>query len=116
MAVIRGVVDKLTGSTSALSNYPDILKSLEGMFATDMGNEDVSKLARLQLDENPTWNIHSFSLNGTGGKESNYSMSGVKSYVMYVDESMVSFAKDLMTRVENGETLTDEDVIYGAEQ
>ncbi|MCR4797071.1 MAG: LCP family protein [Lachnospiraceae bacterium] len=116
MAVIHGVVDKLTGSTSALSNYPDILKSLEGMFATDMGNEDVSKLARMQLDENPTWNIHSFSLNGTGGKESNYSMSGVKSYVMYVDESMVSFAKDLMTRVENGETLTDEDVIYGAEQ
>ena len=79
---------------------------------TSLSGEEISSLVKLQLDMNPTWNIHSFAVSGTGGKSTTYSMPTQKSYVMYPNEAMVSFAQSLVDAVENGESLTDESVVY----
>ncbi|MCR4673549.1 MAG: LCP family protein [Lachnospiraceae bacterium] len=112
MAVIQAVIDKVTSSTTILSNYSDIMTSLEGMFVTSFSSNEISSIIKMQLDDNPTWNIHSFAVSGTGGKSTTYSNPSQRSYVMYPDESMVAFAQKLLDAVENGESLTDEDVTY----
>lgn len=112
MAVIKAVIDKVSSSTTILSNYSDIMNSLEGMFVTSLSGEEISSLVKLQLNDTPSWNIHSFAVSGSGGKSTTYSMPTQKSYVMYPNESMDAFAQQLLQAVKNGETLTDESVIY----
>lgn len=112
MAVIRAVIDKVSSSSTILSNYSDIMSSLEGMFVTSLSSEEISSLVKLQLNDNPSWNVHSFAVSGTGGKNTTYSNPTQKSYVMYPNESMDLFAQQLLEAVKNGETLTDESVIY----
>ena len=112
MAVIQAVIDKATSSSTILSNYSDIMTSLEGMFVTSFSSEEISSLVKMQLNDNASWNIHSFAVSGTGGKSTTYSMPTQKSYVMYPNEAMVSFAQSLVDAVENGESLTDESVVY----
>jgi anionic cell wall polymer biosynthesis LytR-Cps2A-Psr (LCP) family protein len=112
MAVIQAVIDKVTSSSTILSNYSDIMTSLEGMFVTSFSSEEISSLVKMQLNDNASWNIHSFAVSGTGGKSTTYSAPTQKSYVMYPNEAMVSFAQSLVDAVENGESLTDESVVY----
>ena len=115
MAVIQAVIDKMTSSTTMLSNYSDLMSSLEGMFVTSLSSSEISSLVKMQLNDNPSWNIHTFAVSGTGGKSTTYSNPSQKSYVMYPDEDMVSFASSLLDAVKNGETLTDESVTYTSE-
>lgn len=110
MKVIQAVIQKLTSSTALISNYGDIMKSLKGMFKTDIPNEDISALVKQQLEEMPQWEVLSFAVTGRTGKDKNYSMPGLKASVMYQDEKLVAQASDLLTRMLEGQTLTEADL------
>ncbi|MCR5545036.1 MAG: LCP family protein [Lachnospiraceae bacterium] len=115
MAVIQAVIDKVSSSTTILSNYSDMMSSLEGMFVTSFTGDEISTLVKMQLDEGVSWDIHTFAVSGTGGKSTTYSNPSQKSYVMYPNEDMVAYAQKIVDKVEAGEDLTDEDVTYTAE-
>lgn len=109
MQVIGAIVDKLT-SGAIITNYFDILDSLQGMFATDMPRERISDLIKMQLDDMKPWTVLSYAITGKGGKDIPYSMPGLRAYVMYPDMKTVDRASHLMQRVLAGESLTTVDV------
>mgnify|MGYP002857437530 CR=1 FL=1 len=112
MMVIEAIIKKVSDNpTAMLSNYTSILSSLEGMIDTDFTSEDISSLAKLELSEMPDWNVKMYAISGTGDSAPNYSMSGVRSYVMYPDSDDVAQAKKLISKVEMGETITDDDLV-----
>lgn len=106
MAVIKGVIDKAL-SPELLKNYSSILSGVEGSFETNIPYDEIALLVRKQLSEGGSWNIVSYSVDGTGDTQKPYSMSQ-NAYVMVPDLATVDKAKELMQKVRNGETITQE--------
>lgn len=111
MAVVEAVINKATGSTAIISNYSGIMDSIEGMFATNVSSKEISDLVKMQLKDGGSWNIKSYSVTGEGKKRTTYSMPKLKSYVMIPDDESVDFATDLIDKVFEGDTLTDDDLV-----
>jgi LCP family protein required for cell wall assembly len=104
MALIKAIANKVL-SPSILANYSSLLESVQGNFETSVPMSVLSKLVRDQLSNGGSWNIVSYSVDGTGDNQIPYSLS-TYSYVMWPDEDTVATAKDLMSQVLNGETVT----------
>ena len=109
MKIIKAVVQKLA-SGAILTNYAEILDSLEGMFATDITMGDVSKLVKMQLKDLATWNVQTYAVTGTGGEGKTYTNGDAS--VIFPDQGSVDFGQDLIDRVIAGDILTEEDVVY----
>ena len=74
MAVIQGVVDKAT-QPAFLKNYLSVMDSLDGCFETNVPYDIIASLVRRQLDEGGSWQVLSYSADGTGDTQKPYSMS-----------------------------------------
>lgn len=108
MAVIQGVVDKAT-QPAFLKNYLSVMDSLYGCFETNVPYDIIASLVRRQLDEGGSWQVLSYSADGTGDTQKPYSMSQ-KAYVMIPDQTTVDKAKTLMKKVREGFMLSEADV------
>ena len=108
MAVIQGVVDKAT-QPAFLKNYLSVMDSLDGCFETNVPYDIIASLVRRQLDEGGSWQVLSYSADGTGDTQKLYSMSQ-KAYVMIPDQTTVDKAKTLMKKVREGFMLSEADV------
>lgn len=108
MAVIQGVVDKAT-QPAFLKNYLSVMDSLDGCFETNVPYDIIASLVRKQLDEGGSWQVLSYSADGTGDTQKPYSMSQ-KAYVMIPDQTTVDKAKTLMKKVREGFMLSEADV------
>ncbi len=112
MAVIKGVINK-TLSPELLKNYSSVLSSIQGCFETNISYEEIARLLQQQLNNGGSWNIVSYSVDGTGDTQKPYSMSQ-NAYVMIPDESTVQKAKQLMQKVRDGEPISQEEADAGA--
>ncbi len=110
MRVIGAVVDKLSSSKTIISNYSEILDSLEGMFVTNFTREEISDFVKAQLEEMGPWTVRSFAVTGTGGYAETYSWKGEELYITWPDEAGVAYASNLISRILTGEILTVEDL------
>ena len=108
MAVIQGVVDKAT-QPAFLKNYLSVMDSLDGCFETNVPYDIIASLVRRQLDEGGSWQVLSYSADGTGDTQKPYSMSQ-KAYVMIPNQTTVDKAKTLMKKVREGFMLSEADV------
>ena len=108
MKLITALIRKLSVG-NLIANYSEILKSLEGMFATNFPAEDIGKLVQFQLTEMPSWEIFSFAVTGDNGNNYCWGVNGY-GYVMYPHEHVVEHAVNLMERFLDGEKLTQEDM------
>ena len=104
MAVIEGVMKKAM-SPELLSNYSSIMSAIEGCFDTNFSYDKIAELVRDQLSSGGSWNVVSYSVDGTGDTRQPYSMSA-NAYVMIPDESTVEKAKELMQQVVDGEVIS----------
>lgn len=104
MAVIKGVINKAL-SPELLKNYSSVLSSLEGSFETNISYEEIAYVFQKQIQDGGSWNIVSYSVDGTGDTQKPYSMSQ-NAYVMVPDQATVDTAKDLMKKVREGETIS----------
>lgn len=110
MQIITAIIDKMS-SGAIVTNYSQILDSLQGMFATDMPKDLMSQYIKMQIDDMPKWSVLSYAVTGKGGRNTTYSMPGYSSaYVMYPNEESVAKATELIGKVLNGEILTQQDV------
>ena len=103
-AVIDGIIRKVT-SSAIITGYSKILNSLNGTFQTNMSDNDIQKLIKMQLNDMASWNITSYSLDGTDGSEYTYSYQNQKLYVMLPLEETVTEAQSLIDKVIAGEML-----------
>ena len=71
--------------------------------------EVITSLVKQQLDEGGSWQVLSYSVDGTGDTQKPYSMSQ-KAYVMVPDQTTVDKAKTLMQKVRQGFMLSEADV------
>ncbi|MCI8308220.1 MAG: hypothetical protein HFH14_09250, partial [Lachnospiraceae bacterium] len=65
----------------------------------------ITKFVKMQMDENPKWNIESMGASGTGGKTYTYSMPSRRLSVMYPDEDSISEIKDAIKTILDGKKL-----------
>lgn len=114
MQMIEAIIEKVSSGTTILTNYSSILSSMEGMFTTNMSQEEIAALVRMQLSDGTGWNVKSFAVNGNGSKQHVYSMPGKRTYVTVPDETTVSYAKLLIDKTIDGVILTDEDMVQPA--
>ena len=85
--VIEALIQKAT-STTILTKYADILKSMEGNFVTNMSMKNISSFLQMQLDEMPKWSIETMVLSGSDSYQLTASFPDLYSAVMIPDDSM----------------------------
>lgn len=103
-AVIKAIINKAI-SPSIISNYSDLLKSLEGTFQTNMSASEIQKFAKFQIDKMPSWDILSISLNGSDASKTTYLYGNSALYVMIPNESSVNYAKEKIKALISGEKI-----------
>lgn len=108
MAVIQAVIRKCM-SPDVLKNYMSVLSKAAGSFETNVPYDLIASLVKEQLTSNGNWNILTYSVDGAGDTRKPYSMSS-NAYVMIPDQTTVDKAKELMSRVRNGEILTQDEI------
>ncbi len=98
MAVIRGVIDKLT-SPSVLIHLDQVLDGLEDTVSTDLPADMIYNLASYQFTTGKEWQINNYTVTGKGESLTTYSMPDMPCYVMIPNEGTVSEAVRLMESV-----------------
>ena len=95
MEVIRAVIQKCT-SPALLKNYSAVMEAIGGSFETNMPEDQILSLVKMQLSDNRQWNISTYTTEGTGALRQTYSMPGRNLYVILPNEESVAEAKAKM--------------------
>ena len=101
MAVISGVISKMQ-TFSFLQNFNGFLTGVENSFETNIPSDLLTDMVKEQLSGGDSWNVASYSVDGTGDYATTYSMSQ-ELYVMIPDEDTVEYARALIEAVIAGE-------------
>lgn len=103
-AVIEAIIRK-AASPAILTRYTSILDSLEGSFETNLSMNDITSLARFQIDKMPSWTVTSISLDGTDAMEYTYSFPKQQLYVMKPKQESIDSAKEKLSAIYSNEKL-----------
>lgn len=98
MEVIKGVINKCT-SADILYNYANVINQMSGCFITNMQDDKIAALIRMQLGDMASWSVQSYSVAGSGAYKTTYTLPSKELYVMLPDENSVAGAKELITNV-----------------
>ena len=91
MRVITGIINKVL-SPAIISNYSELMDKLHVSFQTNMADEQIISLVRMQLDDMSPWTIQQQSVNGNG--QTLYSpIYGSDLYMMVPDDKSAENAK-----------------------
>ncbi len=104
MELIKAIINKAL-SPEILVTYSSVLAAADGNFETSVPYDLIASLVSDQLSSNSSWDIISYSVDGTGTSAVPWSMS-VSAYVMVPDEDTVTVAKQLIEAVLNGEVIS----------
>lgn len=91
--VLKGILNKITGSTAILTGYTKILDTVGDQIQTNMSQSDIGSLVKMQLEDIGGWSIETTAIKGTGTNASTYSMGSRQLYVVIPDESSVKDAQ-----------------------
>ena len=104
--VLEKLFNKITSSKTLITSYSDILNSLNGTFETNLSNDDISKLVKMQIKDMPDWTIYQYSVDGYGDSAYTYSYPNQELYVMVPDGDTINEAISKLNnilRTENNE-------------
>ena len=104
-AVITGIINKMI-SPSIITNYTNILSAVSDSFQTSLSTSEIQSLVRMQLNDMSSWDIQTYSLDGSGASRSTYSYGSTPLYVMIPDQSTVTQAKTYIDAMESGQRIT----------
>ena len=92
--VITAIINKLSSSRDYILKLPAILDIAADSFEASLTREEITDFIRLQLQEQPKWQVKSIAINGTGTMLPTYSMgANLPLYVMIPDEATVAEAR-----------------------
>lgn len=90
--ILTSIINKAT-STKIITNYTEVLKAVKGKFITNIKDEEITKLIKMQFRDGQAWNIKSISVNGVDSYDYVYSYKKNKLYVMKPIQETVDNAK-----------------------
>ena len=102
--VIKAMVNKLV-SKEVISRIDSLLDALQGTFVTDMEMKQVLELGRMQLSENPTWEIMNTAMNGYSDYAYSSAVGGELS-MLILNEDSVNKASYYIQALLNGERIS----------
>ncbi len=97
--VIDQILHKVTSSTTLVSNYSGILNALNGTFETNMSNEEITALVKMQIKDMPGWSLEKYSVTGSGTSAYTYSYPNQALYVMVPDGDTMNEAVSKLNAV-----------------
>ena len=97
--VLEAVLKKATSSTTILTKYTSILNAVEDSVETNLSQQEIQELIKMQLDGMPGWDIKKVSVTGTVGSELCYSTGDYYVSVIHLDQKSVVSALDEIVRV-----------------
>ena len=103
--VIKAIFSKVTSGSTLITEYTDILKVLDGKFATNMNMDEVLNLVKYEVNDLKNYHIESTQVDGYGAMEETYSYPYQELWVMIPYQETVVAAKELMNRVLNNESI-----------
>ena len=103
--VLMGIVKEAT-KPSVITNYAAIMDTMANTFSTTMSNDEITALIKYQLNNNPTWKMEQYMVDGTGDTLMCAEL-GDAAYVMVPDQSTVKMAKDKINAVLAGKSSDD---------
>lgn len=101
MEVVRAMIQKCA-SGSMLKNYRKVLKGIEGSIETNMPNEQLASLVKMQLADMAQWEVTSYTPGGTSMYAETFSMPGELLSVIEPDQAEVEEAKAKIQSIYTG--------------
>ena len=103
--VLMGIVKEAT-KPSVITNYAAIMDTMANTFSTTMSNEEITDLIKYLLNNNPTWKMEQYMVDGTSDTLMCAELGDAAS-VMVPDQSTVKMAKDKINAVLAGKSSED---------
>lgn len=91
-AVIAAIIHKVTSSTSLVTKYASLLKTLGNSFQTNMDQNKIYSFVNFQLEKMPSWSIENKSLEGNDSRAYTYSYGAQELYVMEPNQESIQQA------------------------
>lgn len=98
--VLMGIINQIK-SPSILVNYTSLLNALGDSFQTNLSRDEIAALVQFQLDQNPSWTIEQFMVDGTG-EQLMCAELGNAAYVMVPNQETVKTAIQKINTVLDG--------------
>lgn len=97
MRVITGIINKVI-SPAIITNYPSLLNSLSSSFQTDLTDDQIISLIRMQIDDMGAWDIQTISVDARSA--SLFSpIYGSNLSMMIPDSNSVQIAKERINQL-----------------
>lgn len=107
--VIKAIADKAL-SVTMLTNYTGIMDAVSDVLATNVPQDQITKLIKMQLEDMKAWSIKSYTVTGATGEEYCLSVSASPLSIVKPDVNQIALAKAKMEAVRQGkdpDTVTD---------
>ena len=103
LKVIQAIVEKLT-SFQSVSNYSDVISTLQDSIQTNMPLNTMMSLVNEQLDSGKTFIFSSQEVTGTGstGQLTSYAMPNASLYMIQLDDASVAKASQAIKNIMEG--------------
>ena len=92
MLVLESIIDKAM-SPNIIVKYNSLLSSVSDSLITNMNQKTFSRLIKEQIRKKKTWDIETYSVDGSDSSNKTYSTGGAYAYVMLPKEETVKEAK-----------------------
>ena len=100
--VLTAIIDKVTSSTTLVTNFSQILDSVGNSFSTNMETKSINRFIKMQLNDMRGWSIESQNLVGTDLYTYTYTYPNLQLYVMKQDENSISMSKNKINKYLKG--------------
>lgn len=110
--VMQAMIQKLC-SPEVIVHFESLLKALEGTFMTNISSDSIYALCKKQFDENISWNIVSYHIEGDASGYEYCTAEGDYRSVVYPYDNQIEFVSNVMKSVINGDIVTQEDIPEG---
>lgn len=99
--VMSAILKKLTSSTTLLTNYPQILSSLQDYIEFNMSSREIKALVKMQQEDMSKWKIEKQNILGTVSPELMpcYALDGERASVLLVDTDSLNDAIEKINQV-----------------
>lgn len=103
--VITAIFKKLTSGYTMITEYINIIDVLEGKFATNIDQKEITDFIKYELNDLNKYTIKSIQVDGYGSMGPTYSYPGQDLWIMIPYEDTITDAKNLINKVLNNESV-----------